>query len=229
VRLHLYHLSCARSVDLAQMYRRQGVSVTTETCPHYLIFSEENMDSLGARIRINPPVRTKADKSMLWQKIRSGEIDCVSSDHAPWPIERKNKESIFDNASGCPGVETLLPLMYSEGVTGGHISLSALARVVSETPARTFGLFPGKGALLPGSDADLVILDPEKRWTVRSEEMNSSAGWTPYEGMEVKGKVETTVVRGEIVFSQGELLGKKGSGRFVKPVNAQKAQRDGEH
>ncbi len=182
VRLHLYHVSLSRSIDLANYYRSQGVRVSAETCPHYLIFSEEEMDRLGGRLRINPPVRQKAERELLWRKIRAGEIECVSSDHAPWPADRKECPSIFGCASGCPGVETLLPLVYSEGVAKGRISLAALTRVVAENPARLFGLYPKKGSLLPGSDADLVIFDPDKRWTITAGEPALSRGMDALRG-----------------------------------------------
>jgi allantoinase len=226
VRLHLYHVSLSRSVDLANYYRSQGVAVSAETCPHYLVFCDEDMDRLGGRLRINPPVRKKTERELLWQKIRVGDIGCVSSDHAPWPADRKESTSIFESASGCPGVETLLPLVYSEGVVTGRISLAVLVRVIAETPARLFGLYPKKGSLLPGSDADLVILNPRKKWTIRADELHSSAGWTPYEGMEVNGCVETTIVRGMIVYHKGEFPESKGTGRFVRPVDGRKRPRD---
>ena len=218
VRLHLYHVSCGRSLQLAQLYRGQGTAVTAETCPHYLLFSEEDMDRLGARIRINPPMRKRPEADLLWHMISAGAIDCVSSDHAPWPADRKNKPAIFDNASGCPGVETLLPLLLSEGVAKGRISIPILAKVLSENPARIFGLFPKKGILLPGSDADIVIIDPARKWTVRADELHAAAGWTPYEGTEITGKVETTIVRGRIVFDRGATQVQKGYGKFVRPV-----------
>ena len=227
VRLHLYHVSLSRSVDLADYYRSQGVSVSAETCPHYLVFCEEDMDRLGGRLRINPPVRKRTERELLWQKIRAGRIECVSSDHAPWPADRKESPSIFENASGCPGVETLLPLVYSEGVTTGRISLATLTRVIAENPARLFGLYPRKGSLLPGSDADLVIFDPRARWTIRAGALHSRAGWTPYEGMEVTGKVETTMVRGEVVYDKGEFPAGKGKGRFVRPVERKREENAG--
>jgi allantoinase len=221
VRLHLYHLSCGRSVDLAEYYRGQGVAVSAETCAHYLVFSEKDVDRLGARLKINPPVRAAREKEALWAKVASGRIDCVSSDHAPWPAEAKSRASIFDNASGCPGVETLFPLVYSEGVAARRISLADLVRVLCENPARLFGLYPKKGALLPGSDADLVVFDPGARWTVRGEDLHSSAAWTPYEGMELKGRVEATVVRGQVVYSKGAVADGGRCGRFVRPSGAE--------
>lgn len=218
VRLHLYHVSCARCIEFAKYYREEGSSVTSETCPHYLIFSEEDMDTLGAKIRINPPVRGRQEPDLLWSHISQGEIDCISSDHAPWPVEHKNKPSIFENACGAPGVETLLLLMFSEGVVKGRISIDILSRILSENPAKIFKLFPKKGTLAPGSDADIVVLDPEKKWVIGAGKMQTAAGWTPYEGREITGAVETTIVRGKIVFREGEVIGEKGYGCFVRPL-----------
>lgn len=217
VRLHLYHISCARSIDLVNYYKEEGVSVTSETCPHYLIFSEEDMDRLGAKIRINPPMRNKIEPHRLWEKLSKGEIDCVSSDHAPWPIEWKNRASIFENTSGAPGVETLLPLLFDEGVFKGRILIGTLSQVLSENPAKIFKLFPKKGILAPGSDADIVVLNPKKRVTIRADRMHTTAGWTPYEGMETTGVVETTIVRGKIIFHKGKIIGSKGYGTFIRP------------
>jgi allantoinase len=176
------------------------------------------MEKLGGKLRINPPVRKKADSAKLWRKLQYGEIECVSSDHAPWPIEKKNKSSIFENACGIPGVEILFPVLFSEGVAKEKISIFTLAKVVMENPAKIFGLFPKKGTLIPGSDADIVVLDPEKRWIVIQNELHPNVGWSPYEGMELTGKVDMTIVRGKIVFNKGEITAPKGYGRFIRPT-----------
>ena len=217
VRFHLYHISCSRSIDLANYYRKEGCPVTVETCPHYLVFSEEDMDRIGGRLRINPPVRSRGESDRLWEKLHRGEIDCVSSDHAPWPAEEKDHASIFDNLSGAPGVETLLPMLFSEGVVKERISISTLARVLMENPAKIFGLFPQKGILEIGSDADVTIFDPNEKWTVRAEQLYSRAGWTPYEGMELTGRVKSTIVRGEVVYDHGNILVERGYGKFITP------------
>jgi allantoinase len=217
VRFHLYHLSCARSVDLAHMYRSQGANVTMESCPHYLLFSQEDMQRLHGRLKINPPVRPPGESEKLWSQIRRGLVDCLSSDHAPWPREQKDRPDIFDNASGAPGVETLLPLLYSEGVARGRVSLSRLVAVLAENPARTFGLYPRKGGLVPGGDADIVVLDPGAMHRIDEADLHSSAGWSPYHGLEVRGRVEATVVRGRVVFRTGSIAGDPGWGRFLQP------------
>jgi len=217
VHLHLYHLSCSRSVELARRYQAEGSSVSVETCPHYLVFTEEDMDRLGARIRISPPMRNEENVRGLWMYLEQGSIDCVGSDHAPWPLARKSEASIFDNACGAPGVETLLPVMFNEAVVKRRLSILSLVRLLSVNPARIFGLYPQKGNLWKGADADLVVLDPHKKWAVKAETSHTSAEWTPYEDFEVTGFVEATVVRGRIVSSEGKVVGEAGYGRFVRP------------
>ena len=218
VRLHLYHVSCSRSIELAAQFKEEGCLVTSETCPHYLFFSEEDMDRFGGGLRINPPVRKKGEQDRLWRLLSKGMIDCVGSDHIPWPEDWKHRTPIFDCASGIPGIETILPFLHSQGVKRGKISIQTLSKVLSENPARIFRLYPRKGTLSIGSDADIVIFDPEKRWVLKGDQMHTSAKWTPYEGMEITGGVETTIVRGKIIYHQGRIAGDKGFGAFIKPV-----------
>jgi allantoinase len=218
VRFHLYHLSCKRSVELAWHYRQEGLRVTMETCPHYLVLKEQHLKELGAKARINPPVRGEKEAEALWLAIEQDLIDCVSSDHGPWPLEYKMKPSIFENASGAPGVETLLPLMYTKGVVEGKISINSLVRVLSENPARIFGLYPRKGCLLPGSDADVVLLEPDREDRIKAEKLHTLNRWTPYEDFQVNGSVAATVVRGAVVATDGEIVGEKGYGEFIRPV-----------
>jgi allantoinase len=217
VRLHLYHISCSRSIEFAAHFKEEGCLVTSETCPHYLFFSEEDMERFGGLVRINPPVRKEGEQDRLWRLLSKRQIDCVGSDHIPWPEEWKRRPTIFECASGIPGVETLLPLLFSEGVLKGQISMVTLSKILSENPAKIFKLYPRKGILSIGSDADMVIFDPEKKWVLRGEQMHTTAKWTPCEGMEVTGGVETTIVRGMIVYHQGNIVGEKGYGAFIRP------------
>jgi allantoinase len=216
-RLHIFHVSLPRGVDLANWYREQGVPSTTETCPHYLLLSEEDMPRLGAKAKINPPLRRPQDSAGLWEQLADGRIDLATSDHAPWKPDKKNRPDIFDNASGTPGVETLLPLLYSEGVARGRITLARLVSALCERPAELFGLAPRKGRLAMGADADIVVLDPEARWTIDAAELHSSAGWSPYEGMVVQGRVTHTFVRGQAVFADPLIVGAPGVGQFQAP------------
>ena len=215
VRLHVHHVSLPRCIEIVQRYRREGARITAETCPHYLLLTIDDMDRLQAKAKINPPMRERADMEGLWADLAAGRIDLVASDHAPWPPESKSKPDIFENGSGAPGVQTLVPLLYSEGVAKGRISLGRFVEVLSRNVARIFDLPPTKGELRPGADADLVLFDPKKRWVVRDEQMLSHARWSPFEGMTVQGAVVATVVRGVFAYRDGELLAKPGDGQFV--------------
>jgi allantoinase len=218
VHLHIVHASVPRSFDLVQRYREEGVRVTAETCIQYLVLDEAAMERLGALAKINPPLRRREHVDALWRYLAAGRIDQVTSDHAPWARSRKAEADIFRNASGAPGVETLLPLLYHSGVVSGRISILELVRLLAEQPARTFGLFPRKGVLAPGSDADITILDPDAAWTIRGKDLHSAAGWTPYEGMEIRGRVVQTFVRGQPAYEDGAVVARPGDGAFVRPA-----------
>jgi allantoinase len=226
VRLHVHHVSHPRCVALAERYRAEGTRVTIETCPHYLLFSVEDMDRLEARGKINPPLRERAEVEALWADLAAGRIDLVASDHAPWPPEMKRQPSIFDNGSGAPGVQTLVPLLYSEGVARGRISLGRFVDLLSRNVVRVFNLPPAKGALHPGAHADLVLLDPKQRWVIRDEDMHSNARWSPFAGMVVQGRILATMVRGRFVYRDGEVLAKPGDGQFVAGVVPTGAERE---
>jgi allantoinase len=215
-RLHLYHISHPRSIRLLQRWREEDrADITTETCPHYLIFHEGDMDRLKALAKINPPLRSREAVEEMWELLKGDRIDMVSSDHAPWPLEKKQAPDIFDNASGAPGVETLLPLMFSEGVVKRGLSPVKLGRILAENPARRFRLFPKKGHIALNADADLAVIDPNARWTLQGKEMHSSARWTPYEGFAVQGRVVRTFLRGKVVYDGKEVTGRAGEGRFL--------------
>ncbi len=215
VRLHVHHVTHSRCVEVAARYRREGVRVTTETCPHYLVLSADDMDRLKAHAKINPPLRERAEVEALWADLAAGRIDMVASDHAPWPEQSKDAPDIFDNASGCPGLQTMVPLLYTEGVARGRIALGRFVEVLTRNVARIFNLPPTKGTLRPGADADLVLFDPKRRWVVREDRMLSNARWTPFAGMTVQGEVVASMVRGTFAYREGEVLAKPGDGRFI--------------
>jgi allantoinase len=215
VRLHVHHVTHPRCLELAARYRADGLRVTTETCPHYLLLCVDDMDRLKAYGKINPPLRERAEVEGLWADLAAGRIDIVASDHAPWPPSEKDKSDIFANASGCPGLQTMVPLLYSEGVARGRIGLGRFVEVLCQNPARIFDLPAGKGSLRPGADADVILFDPRRRWTVREDQMLSNAKWTPFAGMAVQGAVVATLVRGAFAYREGALLAKPGDGRFV--------------
>ncbi len=214
-RLHLYHISHPRSVYLIKRFREEGVDVTAETCPHYLLLHAGDMERLKALGKINPPLQSREAVEQMWRILSEGDIDMISSDHAPWPLERKKAADIFDNASGAPGVETLFPILFSEGVRKRGLSPSKLARLLSENPARRFKLYPRKGRIALNADADLAILDPKVGWVIRGEEMHSAAKWSPYEGITVQGKVTRTILRGNVVYDGQKVTALPGNGRFI--------------
>jgi len=218
VRLHLYHVSHPRSVYLLQRFQEEGVDVTLETCPHYLLLHEGDMDRIKALGKINPPLRERGATEELWELLKNGSIDMVSSDHAPWPMEKKQSPDIFDNASGAPGVEILFPLLFSEAVLKRGFSPVKLAQLLCEQPAKRFRLYPRKGYIALGADGDFAIIAPSISWTLRGSEMHSSARWTPYEGLDIRGKVVRTILRGKPIYDGKEVIGKPGQGKFIPAI-----------
>ena len=216
VRLHLCHVTVERGVKLARRARGDGVDVSLETCPHYLLLDEEELARQGGEAKINPPLRPRPEVEALWRRLGSGEIDLVSSDHVGWPAARKHGDDVFALASGAPGVELILPLMHDAMVERG-LPVSRLVRLLCETPARRFGLWPQKGGLVPGADADIAIFDPQRSWSVDPLALVSRAGWSPYAGRRLRGRVERTIAGGQEIFDGETVLGEPGRGRHVKP------------
>jgi allantoinase len=226
VQLHIYHATFPRVFELVDWFRQQGVRVTAETCIHYLVLTEDDLPRLGARAKVNPPLRSAAEQERMWALCAGDKVAMITSDHAPWTLDRKSHPDIFDNASGMPGVETLLPLLYSEGVAKGRLSIHDLARVLAENPAKIFGLSPRKGKIHVGADADLVILDPDVEWVLDEKTQHSTAGWSPYHGHPVKGRITRTIVRGETVYDGEMVVARPGIGQFVPPnTRRSRAQR----
>ncbi|MBT0773510.1 amidohydrolase family protein [Kineosporia sp. J2-2] len=217
VKFHIFHASLPETVGLVRGH--QGQDFTLETCPHYLVLTEDDMERLGAKGKINPPLRTAAHAAGMWQALADGRVEMVTSDHAPWPLTKKSAPVIFDNSSGAPGVQTLLPIVLGAGYFGGRIPLLTAARVLATNPAKAFGLDHRKGSIVSGLDADLVIVDPAARTVVDDTRMYSTATWSPYSGMEFQGRIDEVLVRGTTVFSQaGGLLARPGDGQFVSGV-----------
>ena len=218
VKLHIAHLTVPFAYDAIGWYRELGVDVSAETCIQYLVLDESHLGTFRAGAKCNPPLRTKTIQDELWGRIKAGEIAFVVSDHAPWPDTDKAAANIFDNQSGLPGVEQLLSLLYSEGVVTRGLELPHFADLISGAAARRFGLAPQKGHLDIGADADITVLDPTEDWIVRGSDSQSAANLSPYEGMQVTGRVVRTIVRGADVFANGEIVGQPGAGRFVRPL-----------
>jgi allantoinase len=209
VRLHVCHVSTPRGVELVAAARRDGVDVSAETCPHYLLLDETELGKRGGEAKINPPLRASS--------LPPDGLDLVSSDHVGWPVERKRGPDIFALASGAPGVELIVPLVHDA------LGAASLVRLVSENPARRFGLWPRKGNLGPGADADLLVLDPGIEWEIDPGALVTPAGWSPYARRRVRGRVIAAFSRGVQVWDGTHAGADAGHGRYVPAATAMPA------
>lgn len=214
VRLHFCHISTPRAVDLVRQHVRDGSPASVEVCPHYLTLTEADMAARGAWMKCNPPLRTDDHVAGLWERFDA--VDAIASDHAPWPREYKKRANIFDNASGFPGVETMFPVTASAALHDHRLDPRALVNATSTKVAARFGLSHRKGDLVPGLDGDLVVLDPTARWTLDEASLHSTAGWSPFHGRELRGRVTLAVSRGEVVWDGSRVLAEPGRGRFLE-------------
>lgn len=212
------HLSVGESARLVAAARARGVRAFGETCPHFLVADESVYEDpeTAARFIHTPPLRSAADRAILWQELARDGLHVVGSDHCGYTLrQRTDFADIVKVAPGVPGTETLLPLLYTYGVAAGLITLEQLVALTSGNAARIFGLAPRKGALVVGADADLVIYDPAGTRTLSDEDVRSAARYTPFAGRSLAGRVAATVRRGEIAFDGRDILVAAGSGRFV--------------
>jgi dihydropyrimidinase len=222
---YVVHLSTRQGLEYIRDAQRHGHAVWTETCPQYLLLSDAMMEKWGPFAKIGPPLRSSdgAHQKALWHGLEQGTISCIGSDHAP--PRRALKEQGWDNVFyatngtripfGAPGIETVVPLVYSEGVVKRGLPLEWMARVMAGNPARIFGLYPRKGAIQPGSDADLLLIDPRTKRSIRAADHKSTAGYTLFEGWEVTGWPWMTLLRGKVLLDRGELALAPGSGRYI--------------
>ncbi len=211
--LYIVHVTAERALRPIRQAQAEGQTVFAETCPQYLNLTEKIIKERGALAKIGPPIRNAQDKKALWQALRDGTLQVVSSDHAP-----KTKDihgDFLKQGFGSPQVETVLPLTYDEGVNKGKISLVRLVQVLAENPARIFGLYPKKGTIAVGSDADLVVFDPSKEFTIKAANQHSHANYTLYEGRKILGWPEMTFQRGHRVLWKGKIVAEPGSGKFL--------------
>lgn len=222
--LYVVHVSSREAAAEIAAARRRGLKVFAETCPQYLLLTAEDLDRPGmegAKWCCSPSPRDEDAQQALWEGIRSGVFDVVSSDHAPYSFDERGKLAAGPRppfskiCNGVPGVELRLPLLYTEGVGAGRISLQRLVAVACENPARLFGLYPRKGTIAPGSDADLAVWDPDREVVVRWADLHDRVGYTPYEGRRLRGYPEVVLRRGEVVARDGEPCAEPGSGRFL--------------
>lgn len=198
VKYHVCHVSTKESVDIIRRAKARGVDVTCETAPHYLVLTEEDLEEDG-RFKMNPPLRTAEDRAALIEGLADGTVDMIATDHAPHSDEEKAK-GLRESAMGVIGLEFAFPVLYTELVLKGKISLDRLIHAMSVSPARRFGL--PSGSLCDGGAADLAVIDLSREWTVRGRESASKGNSTPFEGRKVKAKNIMTILNGEIVWKE---------------------------
>ena len=226
--LHVVHTSIPEGIDAITKARASGQRVTVETCAHYLVFTDDDFERLGPVAKCAPPLRDQTRQDGLWQRILEGQIDCITSDHSPCATEDKTKgdDNIWEAWGGITGVQTLVSSVISEGQKRG-LSLEKTAELLSTNPAKLAGLHPRKGEILEGSDADLILVNLEKPWTVQRDWLYSRHQHSPYIGLELKAWIERVIVRGQTVVVNGEIVGEargewvKRNARVIRSINSQ--------
>lgn len=202
--LHVLHVGVGDGVEHLRRAKADGVDVTAETCTHYLTLTDRDARRCGAVMKTYPLIRTAADRQAVWQGLADGTLDWVCSDHAPHTCEEKHR-SFWDAPAGISGIEGLSPVLLT-AVHRGLLTLPRVAAITSANAARTFGLYPRKGVIRPGADADLAIVDMSAAYTFRQEKMYSKAKWSPYDGMSFQGRVVETILRGRTTMRDGQVL-----------------------
>lgn len=220
VPIYFYHISSALAVEEIARARAKGQKVFAETCPHYLFLTEDKYhnEQEAAKYLCAPPIRDQRDQAALWDAINHGDIQIISSDHVSLNFEN-GKNKAYDNFTqiplGIPGIETRIPLLYS-AVRDGKISLNKFVDLVSTAPAKVSGLYPRKGRIAVGSDADLVIFDPNKEFTLSVQNLHQKVDYCAYEGKKLVGMPDTVLLRGQVIVEQGQYVGKVGDGQYIQ-------------
>lgn len=214
--LHILHLAAGDGVDLIRRAQAEGCAVSGETCPQYLALTNVEAGKLGSVVKGYPPIRTKYDQEKLWGGLLDGTLSLVCSDHAPHSPEEKAAD-LWHAPAGAATIETM-PLVLLDAASKGRLSLNKVAEVLSEKPAKMFGTYPMKGAMLPGADADFVVVDMEKEYVFHQEQMHSRTKMSPYDGWTFKGKPVKTILRGVTTAENGEIVGGP-RGHFIKPID----------
>lgn len=215
--LQIVHVSCGAGIVLISAAQKLGVDVTCETCPHYLVMTEDDMLQLGAVAKCAPPLRPIAGQETLWRHLESGQVTTVGSDHSPSPPEMKANENFFKVWGGISGVQHMLPLLITEGHIEREVALPLIARLLSHNVAKRFGLPASKRGIELGADADLAVVDLKKGFTVKKLDLLYRHRQSPYVGRKLRGQVVRTILRGQTVFKDGQIASKP-VGQLVKPV-----------
>jgi len=219
--VYIVHLSCADALNKIREARDRGIPAFAETCPQYLFHSIEDYgdDFEGAKYVMTPPLREKHNHAELWKGLKMDDLQVISTDHCPFCMKEQKELGRGDFSkipNGAPGVENRMSLIYNGGVVQNRISLNRFVELTSTAAAKMFGIFPKKGTIAVGSDADIVIFDPEKEHTFGVDTEHMNVDYSSYEGWAVKGKVDTVLSRGRVIIENGEHTGKSGDGQFLK-------------
>jgi dihydropyrimidinase len=222
VPIYIVHLSAAEALEMVAEARDRGLPAFAETCPQYLFLSSDNYeepDFGGAKYVMSPPLRERAAQDRLWRGLAFNDLQAISTDHCPFCMKEQKELGRNDFSripNGAPGIETRMSLVYDGGVRAGRISLNRFVELTSTSPARIFGLFPRKGTVAPGSDADIVVFDPDRTITLSASNLHMNVDYNPYEGRQVTGATDTVLSRGRLVIDGGKFVGRPGSGSFLK-------------
>jgi dihydropyrimidinase len=222
VPIYIVHLSAAEALEMVTEARDRGLPAYAETCPQYLFLSYDNYEEPGfegAKYVMSPPLRPKETQDRLWRGLAFNDLHAISTDHCPFCMKEQKTMGSDDFSkipNGAPGIETRMSLVYDGGVRAGRISLNRFVELTSTSPAKIFGLFPRKGTIAPGSDADLVIFDPQRKTTLSAKTHHMKVDYNPYEGREVTGVTETVLSRGNVIIENGTFVGRIGGGNFLK-------------
>ncbi len=214
VPVYFPHIGSRAAIRALKEARACGTEFVAETGPHYLTMTTES--PAGVMAKVMPPIRTSDDQEAVWLALREDLIETVGSDHVAFTLAEKNPSDIWNTRPAFAGTGLILPLLLSEGVSRSRLSLQQLTRITSFNSARAFGLYPRKGTLMPGSDADFVVIDPDRVWRISARDLLTFADFSIYEGLEVKGAIDSVFVRGVKVFENGQLVGRKGLGRYLR-------------
>ncbi|MCJ7790414.1 MAG: amidohydrolase family protein, partial [Candidatus Atribacteria bacterium] len=216
--LHIVHLSTKEGLNIIRWAKAHQLDVTTETCPHYLLFTIKDLKRKGSILKTAPPLGREEDQNALWEGLKDGSIDFICTDHAAGKYpEEKSSPDIWKNYAGIPGIQLVVPTMLHYGYHSGKLNLTEIQKLMSENAAKRYGLFPQKGAIQVGSDAYFSVVDLYKEWTVEPSKLESKGKYSPLAGKTLRGKIYMTILRGEIVYKDDEgVIGEKGYGEMVK-------------
>ncbi|HEV8319621.1 MAG TPA: dihydropyrimidinase [Vicinamibacterales bacterium] len=222
VPIYIVHLSAAEALEMVTEARDRGLPAYAETCPQYLFLSYDNYEEPGfdgAKYVMSPPLRPKEGQDRLWRGLAFNDLQAISTDHCPFCMKEQKtlgRDDFSKIPNGAPGIETRMSLVYDGGVRTGRISLNRFVELTSTSPAKIFGLFPRKGTIAPGSDADIVIFDPIRASTLSARTLHMKVDYNPYEGRQVTGVSETVLSRGRVIIDNGTFTGRAGGGNFLK-------------